>query len=61
MKEAAFAYLEARLWPNRPRCPPLWWRRTRLSKIQWQKHPRVGVYKCYQCRKPFRVTVGTVF
>ena len=25
------------------------------------KSTRVGVYKCYQCRKPFRVTVGTVF
>jgi transposase-like protein len=22
---------------------------------------RIGVYKCYQCRKQFRVTVGTVF
>ena len=22
---------------------------------------RIGVYKCYQCRKPFRATVGTVF
>jgi hypothetical protein len=22
---------------------------------------RIGMYKCYQCRKPFRVTVGTVF
>jgi hypothetical protein len=25
------------------------------------KSTRIGVYKCYQCRKPFRVTVGTVF
>ncbi len=25
------------------------------------KSTRVGVYKCYQCRKPFRATVGTVF
>ena len=22
---------------------------------------RIGAYKCYQCRKQFRVTVGTVF
>src|SRR5215470_9363737 len=25
------------------------------------KAPRPGVYKCYQCRKPFTVKVGTVF
>jgi hypothetical protein len=25
------------------------------------KSTRLGVYKCYQCRKPFRATVGTVF
>ena len=25
------------------------------------KSTRIGVYKCYQCRKPFRVTVKTVF
>jgi hypothetical protein len=25
------------------------------------KSTRLGLYKCYQCRKPFRVTVGTVF
>ena len=25
------------------------------------KSTRVGVYKCYQCRKPFPVKVGTVF
>ena len=25
------------------------------------KSTRPGVYKCYSCRKPFRVTVGTVF
>jgi hypothetical protein len=25
------------------------------------KSTRIGVYKCYQCRKPFRATVGTVF
>ena len=25
------------------------------------KSTRIGVYKCYQCRKPFRATVNTVF
>src|SRR2546429_7414413 len=25
------------------------------------KSTRIGTYKCYQCRKPFTVKVGTVF
>jgi transposase-like protein len=22
---------------------------------------RIGAYKCYQCRKPFTVKIGTIF
>ncbi len=58
-EEAAYAYLEARLWPNGPVCPRCG-QHDRISKMGG-KSTRVGVYKCYQCRKPFRVTVGTVF
>jgi len=58
-EEAAYAYLEARLWPNGPVCPHCGGV-DRVGKLQG-KSTRVGVYKCYQCRKPFRVTVGTVF
>lgn len=25
------------------------------------KSTRIGAYKCYQCRKPFTVKVGTIF
>jgi transposase-like protein len=32
----------------------------RIGKLKG-KSTRPGVYKCYQCRKPFRVTVGAVF
>jgi len=32
----------------------------RISKMQG-KSTRIGTYKCYQCRKPFTVKVGTVF
>jgi transposase-like protein len=32
----------------------------RISKMGG-KSTRIGVYKCYQCRKPFRVTVKTMF
>ncbi len=58
-EDAAYAYLEARLWSNGPVCPRCG-QHDRISKMGG-KSTRVGVYKCYQCRKPFRVTVGTVF
>ena len=58
-EEAAYAYLEARIWPNGPVCPHCGGV-DRVGKLGG-KSTRVGVYKCYQCRKPFRVTVGTVF
>ncbi len=58
-EEAAYAYLEARIWPNGPVCPRCG-QHDRISKM-CGKSTRIGVYKCYKCRKPFRVTVGTVF
>jgi transposase-like protein len=58
-EEAAFAYLESKVWPTGPVCPHCGGV-DRISKMKG-KSTRVGVYKCYQCRKPFRVTVGTVF
>ena len=32
----------------------------RISKMQG-KSTRMGLYKCYQCRKPFTVRMGTIF
>lgn len=58
-EEAAYAYLEERVWPNGPVCPHCGGV-DRISKMRG-KSTRIGLYKCYQCRKPFRVTVGTVF
>jgi transposase-like protein len=58
-EEAAYAWIEARLWPNGPVCPHCKGRE-RIGKLAG-KSTRFGVYKCYRCRKPFRVTVGTVF
>ncbi len=58
-EEAAYAYLEKRLWPNGPVCPHCGGV-DRVGKLGG-KSTRIGVWKCYQCRKPFRVTVGTVF
>lgn len=58
-EHAAYAYLETRIWPNGPICPHCGGV-DRISKMQG-KSTRIGMYKCYQCRKPFRATVGTVF
>lgn len=58
-EEAAYAYLEARIWPNGPVCPHCGGV-DRIGKLGG-KSTRIGVYKCYQCRKPFRATVNTVF
>jgi transposase-like protein len=58
-EEAAYAYVEARLWPQGPVCPHCGGME-RISKMQG-KSTRVGAYKCYQCRKPFTVKIGTIF
>ena len=56
---AAYAWVEARVWPDGPICPHCGGV-DRIGKLQG-KSTRPGVYKCYQCRKPFTVKVGTVF
>ncbi len=58
-EEAAFAYVEARIWPEGPNCPHCGGVE-RISKMQG-KSTRLGLYKCYQCRKPFTVRMGTIF
>jgi transposase-like protein len=56
---AAYEFIEARLWPNGPECPRCE-ETKRVGKLKG-KSTRIGVYKCYVCRKPFNVKVGTVF
>ncbi|WP_114228351.1 MULTISPECIES: IS1595 family transposase [Sphingomonas] len=58
-EEAAFAYVEARVWPEGPNCPHCGGVE-RIGKLAG-KTTRPGLYKCYQCRKPFTVRVGTIF
>ena len=58
-EEAAYAYVESKLWPNGPVCPHCGGYE-RIGKLQG-KSTRIGAYKCYQCRKPFTVKVGTIF
>jgi transposase-like protein len=55
----AYAWVEARVWPEGPVCPHCGGV-DRISKMGG-KSTRIGTYKCYQCRKPFTVKVGTVF
>ncbi|CEG08482.1 Transposase [Afipia felis] len=56
---AAYAWVEARVWPNGPVCPHCGGV-DRISQMGG-KSTRIGAYKCYQCRKPFTVKVGTIF
>lgn len=56
---AAFAYVEARLWPTGPICHHCG-ERKRVGKLQG-KTTRPGLYKCYACKKPFTVRMGTIF
>ncbi len=58
-EEAAYAYVEARIWPNGATCPHCGGF-DRIGKMGG-KSTRIGAYKCYQCRKPFTVKIGTIF
>jgi transposase-like protein len=58
-EEAAYRFVEGRLWANGRPCP-------HCGVIDQSgslrgKSTRIGVYKCYACRKPFTVKVATIF
>ncbi len=55
----AYEYVEARIWADGPVCPHCGGVE-RIGKMGG-KSTRIGTYKCYQCRKPFTVKVGTIF
>ncbi len=59
-EEAALAYVEARLWPNGPVCPHCGATDEHVGRLQG-KTSRAGLYKCYACREPFTVKIGTIF
>lgn len=58
---AALAYVEGRLWPNGPSCPHCGNADTAKIGALKGASTRPGVRKCYACRKPFSVKVGTIF
>lgn len=54
----AYKWVEAHVWPNGPVCPHCG--ETERLGVLKGKSTRVGVRKCYACRKPFTVKVGTI-
>jgi transposase-like protein len=58
---AAREHLESLQWPDGATCPHCGNADKARIKALQGKSTRPGVYKCNECRKPFSVTVGTVF
>lgn len=58
-EHAAYEFVEARVWPKGRICPHCG-TIERSGKLAG-KSTRIGVYKCYDCRKPFTVKIGTIF
>jgi transposase-like protein len=56
---AAFAYVEAALWPNGPACPHCQ-ETARIGRLNG-KTTRPGLLKCYACKQQFTVRIGTIF
>src|SRR5205085_1398311 len=58
-ENAAFAYVEAWLWPNGPVCPHCG--TVGEATRSKGKTTRPGLWNCRPCRKPFTVRMGTMF
>jgi transposase-like protein len=58
-EDKAREFLEKLRWPDGPVCPHCG-EIDNVYKLQG-KSTRPGLYKCAGCRKPFTVTVGTIF
>lgn len=56
---AAYAFVEAKLWPDGAVCPHCGVI-GQAGRLQGKSN-RPGLWKCYACRKPFSVKVGTIF
>jgi transposase-like protein len=58
---AAFDYVEAHLWPTGPTCPHCGNADLKRIGRLSGKTTRAGLRKCYACRKPFTVRIGSIF
>jgi transposase-like protein len=59
-QDKAREHLESLLWPQGAVCPRCGVMGDRITKLAG-KSTRPGVHKCKDCRKPFTVTIGTIF
>ena len=60
-EEAAFAYVEAHLWPEGPNCPHCGNVDQKAIGRLTGKSSRPGLRKCYACRKTCTVRIGSIF
>jgi transposase-like protein len=60
-EQAAFDYVESRLWSNGPTCPHCGNADPKRIHKMTGKTTRMGLRKCNECRKPFTVRMGTIF
>jgi len=58
-EQAAIDFVEARVWAGGRTCPHCGGRE-RHRRLAG-KSTRPGLWKCYDCRKPFTVKIGTLF
>ena len=58
-EEAAYEFVEQQVWPLGPVCPHCG-KSARIGKLTGAS-TRINTYKCYHCRKPFTVKIGTIF
>jgi transposase-like protein len=57
---AAYAFCESQRWRGRPVCPRKGCTGGKVRELKGESTRR-GTYKCYGCRRPFTVKIGTVF
>jgi transposase-like protein len=57
-EEAAYRFIEECVWPAGPVCPHCGGSE-RVGPLRGGT-TRMGAYKCYECRRPFTVKVGTI-
>jgi transposase-like protein len=60
-EEAAFEYVESKLWPNGPVCPHCGNADQKRIRRFAGKSTRLGLRACYECKGRFTVRQGTIF
>lgn len=58
-EEAAYEFIERQVWPDGPVCPHCCGSEN-IGRLNGHS-TRIHTYKCYHCRRPFTVKIGTIF